>query len=85
MFDGNLGKLHGKTYAIKLKPDTEPYHGKPFPVTQINELTFKQELKPFEALNVTKKVNCFQWGAPKCINPKKESTLRFISDFRELN
>ena len=34
LFDGNLGTWHGKTYDIKLKPDAEPYHGKPFPVTQ---------------------------------------------------
>ena len=44
LFDGNLGTWHGKPYDIKLKPDAEPYHGKPFPVPRIHELTFKQEL-----------------------------------------
>ena len=43
LFDGNLGTWHGKPYDIKLKPDAEPYHGKPFPVPYIHELTFKQE------------------------------------------
>ena len=42
MFDGNLGTWHGKPYGIKLKPDAEPYHGKPFPGPRIHELTFKQ-------------------------------------------
>ena len=42
LFDGNLGTCHGKPYDIKLKPDSEPYHGKPFPVPRIHELTFKQ-------------------------------------------
>ena len=37
-FDGNLDTWHGKPYDIKLKPDAEPYHGKPFPVPRINEL-----------------------------------------------
>ena len=41
LFDGILGTWHGKPYGIKLKPDTEPYHGKPFTVTRIHELTFK--------------------------------------------
>ena len=41
LFDGNLGTWHGKPYAIKLKPGADPYHGKPFPVPRIHELTFK--------------------------------------------
>ena len=51
-FLGDLGTWHGKPYDIKLKPDTEPYHGKHFPVPRINELTFKQELDRIEALKV---------------------------------
>ena len=75
----------GKPYDIKLKPDAEPYHGKPFPVTCIHELMFKQELDRLEALKVIKKVNQSQQGAPTFIIPKKDITVRFISDFRELN
>ena len=44
LFYGNLGTWHGKPYDIKLKPDAEPYHGKPFHVPRIHELTFKKEL-----------------------------------------
>ena len=57
LFDGNLGTLHGKPYDIKLKPDAEPYHGKPFPVPRIHELTFKQELDRLEYIKVIKKFN----------------------------
>ena len=85
MFDGNLGTCNGKAYDIKLKPDAEPYHGKPFPVPRIHELTFKQELDQLEYLKVIKKVNHSQWGAPTFLIPKKDSTVVFISDFRELN
>ena len=85
MFDGNIGTWHGKPYDIKLKPDAEPYHGKPFPVPRIHELTFKQELNRLEYLKVINKVNRSQWGAPTFLIPKKYSTVRFISDFRELN
>ena len=64
MFDGNLGTSHGKPYDIKLKPDAEPYNGKPFPVPRIHDITLKQELDQLEALKVINKVNCSQWGAP---------------------
>ena len=85
MFDGNLVTCHGKPYDIKLKPDAEPYHGKPFPVPHIHELMFKQELYQTDALNFIKKVNRSQWGAPTFLIPKKDNTLRFIFDPRELN
>ena len=65
LFDSNLGTWRGKPYDIKLKTDAEPYHGKPFPVPRINELTFKQELDQLNYLKVIKKVNLSQWGAPK--------------------
>ena len=57
LFDGNLGTWHGKPDDIKLKPDAEPYHGKPFPVPRIHELTFKQELDRLEDLKGIKKTN----------------------------
>ena len=72
----NLGTCHGKPYDIKLKPYAEPYHGKPFPVPHIHELTFKQELDRLKYLKVIKKVNRSQWGAPTFLIPKKDSTVR---------
>ena len=85
MFDGNLGTWHGKPFAIKLKPDAELYHGKPFPVPRIHELIFKQELDRLEHPKFIKKVKHSQRGAPTFLIPKKYRTVRFISDFRELN
>ena len=85
LFDINLGTWHGKPYDIKLKQDAKQYHGKPFTFPRIHELTLKQEIDRLEALKVIKKVNLPQWGAPKFLITKKDSTVRFISDFRELN
>ena len=85
MFDGNLGTWNVKPYDIKLKPDSEPYHGKPFPVPRIYELTFKQKLDRLQYLRIIKKVNCSHWGAPTFLIPRKDSTVLFISEFRELN
>ena len=84
MFDGNLGIWHDNNYDIKLKPDAEPYNGKPFPVPHIHELTFKQELDILKALKVIKKFKRSQWGAPTFLILNKHSTVSFISDFTEL-
>ena len=84
MFGGNLGTWHGKPYNVKLKPDAEPYHGKPF-FSRIHELTFKQELYSLEALKVIKKVNRSQWGAPTFLIKKKDSAVRFIYNIIENN
>ena len=58
----------------------EPHY---FP--RIHELTFKQELDRLEYLKFIKKINRSQWVSPTFLIPKKDSTVRFISDFRELN
>ena len=63
LFDVNIGTWHRKPYDIKLKPDAEPYHGKPFPVPRIHELTFKQEIDRLEALKFNAKKSCL--GAHK--------------------
>ena len=57
LFDGNLVTWHGKPHDIKLKPYSEPYHGKPFPVPRIHELMLKQELDRLEYIKVIKKFN----------------------------
>ena len=85
MFDGNLGTWHIKPYDIKLKPDAKPYHGKTFPVPRIHELKFKQERDQLKALEVIKKFNRSQWGAPTFLIQKKDSTVRFIYEFIEPN
>ena len=85
LFYVNLGTCNSKPYDIKLRPDAEPYHGKPFPVPCIYELTFKKEIYQLKALMVINKVNRSQWSAPTCIIPNKDSTVRFISDFKEIN
>ena len=38
-----------------------------------------------DSSDVLKRVNRSQWGTPTFIVPKKDGTVRFISDFREMN
>jgi hypothetical protein len=85
LFEGTLGTFTGTPYDIKLKDNVELHHARPFPVPKIHELTLKSELDRLCELNVLKRVYRSQWGAPTFILPKKDGTVRFISNFRELN
>ena len=70
---------------IELKEDAKHYHAKSFPIPKMHKPTLKKEFDRFIKIEVLKKVNNFQWAAPTFIIPKINSTVRFISDFRELN
>ena len=85
MFDGTLGNYTGSTYKIELKEKVAPYHAKPFPIPKVLETTLKKEVERLVKIGVLKKINNSEWAAPTFIIPKKNGTVRFISDFRELN
>ena len=83
LFDGTLGRWNLGTYDIELKPDAKPYHARGFPVPRVHEKTLRQEVKRLCKLGVLRKVNRSEWEAPTFIIPKKDQTVRFISDFRD--
>ena len=85
LFDGSLGTWTGEPYNIELKPDATPYHARAFPIPKVHEQTLKMEVNRLVELGVLKKVNRSEWAAPTFIIPKKDGTVRFISDFRQLN
>ena len=85
MFDGSFGKYISSNYTIELKEDAKPYHEKPFPIPKIHKPTLKKEVDRLIKIGVLKKINNSQWAAPTFIIPKINGTVRFISDFRELN
>jgi hypothetical protein len=85
LFDSKLGTWNCAPSSIKLKPGSEPYYTRPFPVPRIHELTLKKELDRLVQVGVLKRVNRSPWGAPTFIIAKKDGTVRFISNFRELN
>jgi hypothetical protein len=85
LFDGTLGTWKDTEYHIELKPDAQPSHAKPYSVPQAYEETFRREVDQLCEVGVLKKVNRLEWAAPTFIVPKKDGTVRFINDFRELN
>ena len=85
LFDGTLGNWTGPGIEMELKEGAKPYHGKPYSVPQIHEEAMRTEVKRLVMLGVLEEVLESEWGAPSFIIPKKNGTVRFISDFRKLN
>ena len=85
MFDGTLGNNVGSEYKIELLEGAEPYHAKPFPIPRIHKESLTIEVNRLINIGVLKRKSTCKWAAPTFIIPKKNGTVRFISDFRELN
>ena len=85
LFDGQLGRYTGPPHTIHLKDGATPYHGKPYKIPQIYEAQLKAEVERLVKIGVLKRVNHSEWGTPCFIIPKKDQTVRFLSDLRELN
>ncbi len=85
VFDGTLGKWNGSEYNIDLKPDARPYHARAYPIPRVHLQTLKMEVERLCKIGVLKRVNRSEWAAPTFIIPKKDGSVRFISDFWELN
>ena len=83
--DGTLGKWKGAPYNIELKPNVKPYHAKAYPIPKSREKTLFTECECLVKEGVLWKKNRSEWAAPTFIILKKDKTVSFISDFRELN
>ena len=68
-----------------LKPNVEPYHGRPYPVPQSQMKVFKKEVERLCKIGVLKRQEESEWASPAFIIPKSNQTVRFLSDFREVN
>ena len=85
LFDGTLGEWKGSGVSFELKPNAKPYHAKPYPIAHVHEKPTKTECDRLVKLGVLEECQESEWAAPTFIIPKKNHTVRFISDFRKLN
>ena len=85
LFDGTLAKWKGKPVNFELKPNAKPYHAKAYPIPQSLEVTMHKECECLCKLGVLCHINCPEWAAPTFIKSKKNKSVHFLSDFRELN
>ena len=85
LFDDTLGTWKNTKYNTELKPGVTPYHGRPYSIPWAYKQQLQVEVEQLVKIGVLQKVNSSEWGAPTIVIPKKDWTIRFISDFQELN
>jgi hypothetical protein len=85
LFKGQCGKYNGDPVSLELIPGSTPYYGKPFSIPKAYEQVTKNEIKRLESLEILKPIASSEWAAPTFIIPKKDNTVRVITDFRGLN
>ena len=85
LFDGTLGDFQTDPVGFDMNLGAKPYHGRAFPVPQAHKAVFKQEVDRLVGLGVLKLQPRSEWGSPAFIIAKKNKTVRFLTDFREVN
>ena len=80
-----LGDWQTEPFSFELKPNAKPHHGRAFPVPHIHLETLKKEVQRIVNLGVIERQPSSEWASPTFIILKKNNTVRFISDSREVN
>jgi hypothetical protein len=85
LFDGTLGHWRTKPVSFQLKDGVTPYHGRAFPIPKVHKAVLMKEIQRLCDLGVQEWQPSSEWAASSFIQPKKNKTVRFLSDFREVN
>eukprot|EP00804_Cyclotella_cryptica_P011980 CCRYP_004452-RA/>CCRYP_004452-RA protein AED:0.26 eAED:0.42 QI:0/0/0/1/0/0/3/0/454 len=85
LFSGKLGDWDCKRVSLQLKEGAQPYHGRPFPIPKKHIEITKREVQRLCDLGVLKWQDDSEWTSPTFIIPKKDNTVRAVSDLREVN
>jgi hypothetical protein len=85
LFDDTLGDWKTKPVSFQLKEGVSPYHGQAFPVPKVHKETIIKEVERLCQLGVLERQPASEWASPSFIIPNKDKTVRFLSDFGEVN
>jgi hypothetical protein len=85
IFEGKLGTMPGSPYRIPICQDSKPFTSKTFIIPHDHVQTVKNEIKRLVDNGVITPYDNSPWTSPCFIIPKKESTVRFQTDFWRLN
>jgi len=85
LFYSTLGVYPHRKFHIDLIPGAKPKHSQPYAIPRIYLAAFKKELDCLVKIKVLSPTGASEWGSPTFITPKKDNTVRWVSDLRELN
>jgi hypothetical protein len=85
LFDGTLGVHPHQKFHIDLIPGAKPKHSQPYAIPRIHLAAFKKELDRLVQIKVLSPTGASKWGLPTFVTPKKNNTIRWVSDLQELN
>jgi hypothetical protein len=85
LFDGTLGDWKTKLVSFQLKEGVSPYHDQAFPVSKVHKETIIKEVERLVKLGVLERQPALKWPSPSFIIPKKNRTIRLLSNFWEVN
>ena len=85
LFEGKLGLWDTPPITLELEEGAKPFHARAYPIPHIHEATTRKEVERLCREGVLERDSDSQWAAPTFIIPKKEGTVRFVTDFRQLN
>jgi hypothetical protein len=85
LFDSTLGDWKTKPVSFQLKEEVLPYHGWAFPVPKVHKEAIIKEVERLCQLGVLERQPESEWTSPSFTIPKKYQTIRFLSDFWEVN
>ncbi len=85
LFNGTLGDWKLLPVSFELKEGMKPCHGRPYPFPHKHKAILMKEIKWLCNIGVLEWQPSSQWASPTFIIPRKDSTVRTISDFRKLN
>ena len=85
VFDGKLRHYPDEEIHLDVDPTAQPHRSRAYPIPRSQLKRFKQELDRLVTIGVLSPQGRSSWISGSFIIPKKDNTVRWISDFRGLN
>jgi transposase InsO family protein len=85
LFSNELRLYPHRKIHLEIDPNAVPKHFRPYSVARTHMQVFKKEIDRLVEIGVLRPCGATEWAAPTMAIPKKDNTIRVVSDFRELN